>query len=55
MIAAAALEIRALLTIRDARDVAHYTRLPLLVTFGLLCSGSVVTALGMMSKGGREG
>ncbi|MFN8001009.1 MAG: hypothetical protein U0X75_08355 [Acidobacteriota bacterium] len=32
LIAAAALEIRALLTIRDARDVAHYTRLPLLVT-----------------------
>lgn len=31
LIAAAAMEIRALLTIRDARDVAHYTRLPLLV------------------------
>ncbi|MFN0108004.1 MAG: hypothetical protein ACKVZH_04050 [Blastocatellia bacterium] len=32
LIAAAAIETRALLTIRDSRDVAHYTRLPLLVT-----------------------
>jgi polysaccharide chain length determinant protein (PEP-CTERM system associated) len=32
LIAAAAIEARSLLTIRDARDVAHYTRLPLLVT-----------------------
>ncbi|MBL8191106.1 MAG: hypothetical protein JNK38_24020 [Acidobacteria bacterium] len=32
LIAAAAVEARALLTIRDSRDVAHYTRLPLLVT-----------------------
>lgn len=32
LIAAAAVEIRALLTIRDARDVKHYTHLPLLVT-----------------------
>lgn len=32
LIAAAAFEARALLTIRDVRDVSHYTRLPLLVT-----------------------
>lgn len=32
LIAAVACEARALLTIRDARDVAHYTRLPLLVS-----------------------
>jgi polysaccharide chain length determinant protein (PEP-CTERM system associated) len=32
LIAAIAREVRALLTIRDARDVAHYVRLPLLVT-----------------------
>lgn len=32
LIAAAAIEARSLLTIRDARDVAHYARLPLLVT-----------------------
>lgn len=32
LIAAAAVEVRALLTIRDSRDVTHYTRLPLLVT-----------------------
>jgi hypothetical protein len=31
LIAAAAFEARALMTIRDTRDVAHYTRLPLLV------------------------
>ena len=31
LIAAAAFEVRALMTIRDARDVSHYTRLPLLV------------------------
>ncbi|HMV47915.1 MAG TPA: hypothetical protein PLD20_07385 [Blastocatellia bacterium] len=31
LIAAAAFEARALLTIRDTRDVVHYTRLPLLV------------------------
>lgn len=31
LIAAAAFEARALLTIRDSRDVVHYTRLPLLV------------------------
>jgi polysaccharide chain length determinant protein (PEP-CTERM system associated) len=32
LIAAAAIEARALLTIRDARDVTHYTQLPLLIT-----------------------
>lgn len=32
LIAAIAAEARALLTIRDARDVAHYAKLPLLVT-----------------------
>lgn len=32
LIAAAAIEVRALLTIRDSRDVTHYTQLPLLVT-----------------------
>ena len=32
LIAAVAMELRALMTIRDARDVAHYARLPLLVT-----------------------
>ncbi len=32
LIAAMAIETRALMTIRDAKDVAHYTRLPLLVT-----------------------
>jgi len=32
LIAAVAFEARALMTIRDSRDVAHYTRLPLLVS-----------------------
>jgi len=32
LIAAMAIEARAVTTIRDAKDVAHYTRLPLLVT-----------------------
>jgi hypothetical protein len=32
LIAAIAVESRAILTIRDARDVAHYAKLPLLVT-----------------------
>jgi polysaccharide chain length determinant protein (PEP-CTERM system associated) len=32
LIAAIAIEARAMTTIRDAKDVAHYTRLPLLVT-----------------------
>lgn len=32
LIAAAAVEVRALMTIRDSRDVTHYTQLPLLVT-----------------------
>ncbi len=32
LIAAIAVEARAMMTIRDARDVAHYARLPLLVT-----------------------
>jgi hypothetical protein len=31
LIAAAAFEARALMTIRDTRDVSHYTKLPLLV------------------------
>jgi polysaccharide chain length determinant protein (PEP-CTERM system associated) len=32
LIAAIAIEARAMMTIRDGKDVAHYTRLPLLVT-----------------------
>jgi polysaccharide chain length determinant protein (PEP-CTERM system associated) len=32
VIAAIAMEARAMMTIRDAKDVAHYTRLPMLVT-----------------------
>lgn len=32
LIAAAAIEARALMTIRDGRDVVHYTRLPLMVS-----------------------
>ncbi|MBK9315671.1 MAG: hypothetical protein IPM55_15715 [Acidobacteria bacterium] len=36
LIAASAIEARALMTIRDARDVAHYTRLPLLVSVPMI-------------------
>lgn len=36
LIAASAIEARTLMTIRDARDVAHYTRLPLLVSVPMI-------------------
>jgi hypothetical protein len=39
LIAAIAIEARAMMTIRNAKDVAHYTRLPLLVTVPKIVTG----------------
>ncbi|MGH9798898.1 MAG: hypothetical protein ACRD82_00895 [Blastocatellia bacterium] len=49
LIAAAAVEARALLTIRDARDVTHYTQLPLLVTVPKIVTEQELRRLPMLN------